>query len=112
MGVAPSAHAPLRMPLCVRPWLPLTAPGCACMSLPAPAWRRLPGPPQLVLRAQEALTSGGARLPYCAFNGGSDAWVDVGNKRVGVTGLQRFLNAKPGACPHVGDQFLSTGNLP
>ena len=64
-----------------------------------------------MLRAQEALArEGAAAVPFCAFNGGSDAWVDVGNKRVGVTGLQRFLAVSPEGCLHVGDQFLSTGN--
>ena len=27
-------------------------------------------------------------FPFCAFNGVRDAWVDVGNKRVGVQVLQ------------------------
>ena len=29
--------------------------------------------------------------PFCAFNGGNDVWADIGNKRVGVTGLSRLL---------------------
>lgn len=28
---------------------------------------------------------------YCAFNGGGDAWVDVGNKCIGMQTLQAFL---------------------
>ncbi|CAG8561665.1 5759_t:CDS:10 [Funneliformis caledonium] len=49
-------------------------------------------------------------LPFCAFNGGSDVWVDIGNKLIGVHILQEFLGAKPHETLHVGDQFLSTGN--
>lgn len=49
-------------------------------------------------------------LPFCAFNGGNDVWVDIGNKLIGVQVLQKFLGAKPKETLHVGDQFLSTGN--
>ncbi len=51
------------------------------------------------------------RVPFCAFNGGRDAWVDVGNKDIGVQAMQSFLKIKSRAnCLHVGDQFLDTGN--
>ncbi|KAJ3095759.1 dodecenoyl-CoA isomerase [Phlyctochytrium planicorne] len=30
-------------------------------------------------------------VPFCAFNGGSDAWVDIGNKLIGVKILQDYL---------------------
>jgi len=49
-------------------------------------------------------------LPYCAFNGGRDVWVDVGNKRVGVQILQSYLNIPATETLHIGDQFLNTGN--
>ena len=49
-------------------------------------------------------------LPFCAFNGGSDVWVDVGNKLIGVHVLQHHLGTLPETTLHVGDQFLSTGN--
>jgi len=49
-------------------------------------------------------------LPFCAFNGGSDAWVDCGNKRVGVAILQSYLGVPNETTLHVGDQFLNTGN--
>ena len=70
---------------------------------------------EAVLRAQDALKKHRLNTvsyipPYCAFNGGSDVWVDVGNKRVGVTGLQHLLNLKPENSLHIGDQFLNTGN--
>ncbi|OZJ04423.1 hypothetical protein BZG36_02921 [Bifiguratus adelaidae] len=51
-----------------------------------------------------------APLPFCAFNGGSDVWVDIGNKLIGVQILQDYLGADPARTLHVGDQFLSTGN--
>jgi hypothetical protein len=43
-------------------------------------------------------------LPWCAFNGGRDAWVDVGNKSVGVQAMQAFLGVSQDASLHVGDQ--------
>ncbi|KAI8852363.1 IMP-specific 5-nucleotidase [Chytridium lagenaria] len=49
-------------------------------------------------------------LPFCAFNGGSDAWLDIGNKLIGVKILQDYLKTLPHETLHVGDQFLSTGN--
>ncbi|CAG8610034.1 6537_t:CDS:10 [Paraglomus brasilianum] len=49
-------------------------------------------------------------LPFCAFNGGRDVWVDVGNKLIGVQMLQQYFNALPNETLHIGDQFLSTGN--
>ena len=49
-------------------------------------------------------------LPFCVFNGGRDAWLDVGNKRVGVEALQAYFGLQNEQCLHVGDQFLNTGN--
>ncbi|KAJ2539306.1 IMP 5'-nucleotidase [Coemansia sp. RSA 1853] len=49
-------------------------------------------------------------IPFCAFNGGSDCWVDIGNKLIGVQILQEMIGSPPQATLHVGDQFLSTGN--
>ncbi|KAJ2778090.1 IMP 5'-nucleotidase [Coemansia javaensis] len=53
---------------------------------------------------------GNAPIPFCAFNGGNDCWVDIGNKLIGVRILQEMIGSPPGATLHVGDQFLSTGN--
>ena len=50
------------------------------------------------------------KLPFCAFNGGSDVWVDVGNKRVGVHILSAYLGMPKEDILHIGDQFLNTGN--
>ncbi|KAJ3354192.1 IMP 5'-nucleotidase [Allomyces javanicus] len=50
-------------------------------------------------------------VPYCAFNGGSDVWVDIGNKQIGVMMVAHAVGVARGASiVHVGDQFLSTGN--
>jgi len=65
---------------------------------------------EVVLRVQDDLNKSEISLPYCAFNGGRDAWMDVGNKRVGVLVLQHFLGFNPDECLHIGDQFLNTGN--
>jgi len=63
---------------------------------------------EVVLCIQHAL--GNMDLPYCAFNGGRDAWVDVGNKRVGVQILQSYMGIEMHETLHIGDQFLNTGN--
>jgi len=49
-------------------------------------------------------------LPFCAFNGGNDVWVDVGNKLIGVRILRQWLRVEAGETLHIGDQFLATGN--
>lgn len=50
------------------------------------------------------------RLPFCAFNGGHDVFVDIGDKSWGVLCMQRFFGGIPGhRSLHVGDQFLSAG---
>ena len=69
---------------------------------------------EAVLRAHERLhhMNGGCGpgIPFCAFNGGTDAWVDCGSKRVGVRILQCYLDIEPDKTLHIGDQFLNTGN--
>mmetsp|Transcript_8039 Transcript_8039/g.11067 ORF Transcript_8039/g.11067 Transcript_8039/m.11067 type:complete len:584 (-) Transcript_8039:441-2192(-) len=70
---------------------------------------------ETVLSVQTALVAHGKKspgltLPFCAFNGGKDAWVDVGNKRVGVQILQSYLGHPLEETLHIGDQFLNTGN--
>jgi hypothetical protein len=69
---------------------------------------------EAVLRVHEVVNKmndgRGPGLPYCSFNGGNDAWVDVGNKRVGVQVLQSYLGIPANDTLHIGDQFLNTGN--
>ncbi|QDS75538.1 hypothetical protein FKW77_005392 [Venturia effusa] len=56
------------------------------------------------------LTEVGSRLPFCAFNGGNDVFVDIGDKSWGVRVCQKFFhNINPSKTLHVGDQFLSAG---
>ncbi|GJP98443.1 hypothetical protein CBS147320_3338 [Aspergillus niger] len=53
----------------------------------------------------------GARLPFCAFNGGNDVFVDIGDKSWGVRACQRYFGGiEPARTLHVGDQFLSAGS--
>lgn len=61
---------------------------------------------ELVLRVTEALRTHSPRitLPYCVFNGGTDAWLDIGNKSEGVAALQAYLGIPQANCLHVGDQ--------
>lgn len=40
-----------------------------------------------------------AELPFCAFNGGNDVFVDVGNKSLGLEALMNHLGFTP---PEVG----------
>mmetsp|Transcript_19693 Transcript_19693/g.33790 ORF Transcript_19693/g.33790 Transcript_19693/m.33790 type:complete len:414 (-) Transcript_19693:203-1444(-) len=66
---------------------------------------------EVVLAVQHRLSSSELHsVPYCAFNGGRDVWVDVGNKLIGVELLQQYLACAPHQTLHIGDQFLSTGN--
>ena len=67
---------------------------------------------ELVLRVMECIRTAEPPidLPICVFNGGRDAWLDVGNKKVGVEALQAFFGLDNHNCLHVGDQFLNTGN--
>lgn len=60
----------------------------------------------------------GEDIRVCAFNGGSDVWVDIGDKALGVAALQEYLCQDPhhSGCPitksqslHIGDQFASVG---
>ncbi len=68
---------------------------------------------ETVLRMQEKLQEFSQHhimLPFCAFNGGKDVWMDIGNKRVGVQILQSYLGIPAAETLHIGDQFLNTGN--
>ncbi|KAI4213172.1 MAG: hypothetical protein LQ351_004118 [Letrouitia transgressa] len=52
----------------------------------------------------------GKKVPFCAFNGGNDVFVDIGDKSYGVLCCQRYLGGIDGSKTlHVGDQFLSAG---
>jgi len=62
------------------------------------------------LRVMDDLSKENFSIPYCAFNGGNDVWVDVGNKRVGVQALADLLNVPAEGCLHIGDQMYETGN--
>ncbi|KAL6453878.1 ISN1 IMP-specific 5'-nucleotidase 1 [Candida maltosa Xu316] len=57
-------------------------------------------------------------IKVCAFNGGSDVWVDIGDKALGVESLQKYIchDETLDVCPiskaeslHIGDQFASLG---
>lgn len=67
---------------------------------------------ETVLVVQKVLETSavGRRLPFCAFNGGNDVFVDIGDKSWGVLACQKFFGGIAGAKTlHVGDQFLSAG---
>ncbi|KAH0596977.1 hypothetical protein MHUMG1_05285 [Metarhizium humberi] len=54
-------------------------------------------------------------VPFCAFNGGRDVFVDIGDKSWGVTVCQQWFGRQGVAIRgentlHVGDQFLSAGS--
>ncbi|KAJ8523826.1 hypothetical protein ON010_g17292 [Phytophthora cinnamomi] len=64
-------------------------------------------------------------VPFCAFNGGNDVWVDIGHKALGIQALQKYVfrflpkelrdseelrNIQGQECLHVGDRFTRTGN--
>ncbi|KAL2877943.1 IMP 5'-nucleotidase [Colletotrichum sp. CLE4] len=69
--------------------------------------------------AKESSSTTRRRVPFCAFNGGRDVFVDIGDKSWGVTVCQRWFAAKAGhpetpiageKTLHIGDQFLSAGS--
>jgi hypothetical protein len=47
---------------------------------------------ELAITVQQNLIS---KLPFCAFNGGNDVFVDVGNKSIGLDALMRHLDCYP-----------------
>ena len=56
------------------------------------------------------------KVPFCAFNGGRDVFVDIGDKSWGVAVCQKWFGGgeeggmiKAENTLHVGDQFLSAG---
>lgn len=56
------------------------------------------------------LSEAGKRIPFCAFNGGNDIFVDIGDKSWGVMACQQYFGGiEGGRSLHVGDQFLSAG---
>ena len=47
---------------------------------------------ELAITVQNQLSSA---LPFCAFNGGNDVFVDVGNKSLGLEALMAYLGFGP-----------------
>lgn len=67
---------------------------------------------ETVLVTQKMLEASpiGKLLPFCAFNGGNDVFVDIGDKSWGVLACQKYFGGIEGSRTlHVGDQFLSAG---
>ena len=63
---------------------------------------------EAVLGAQKTLelSDVGKRLPFCAFNGGNDVFVDIGDKRLGVLCCQKFFGAVTGGQTlHIGGGY-------
>ncbi|KXT05503.1 hypothetical protein AC578_3698 [Pseudocercospora eumusae] len=64
----------------------------------------------LVVQRILEMSDAGQRIPFCAFNGGNDVFVDIGDKSWGVMACQRYFGGiEGGRSLHVGDQFLSAG---
>lgn len=67
---------------------------------------------EIVLTAQKSLDALHItnELNFSAFNGGNDVWVDIGDKKLGVLSLQKYLGGiGKHQTLHVGDQFASVG---
>ncbi|ODV62515.1 IMP 5'-nucleotidase [Ascoidea rubescens DSM 1968] len=65
---------------------------------------------EIVLTCQKKLENceSAKRIKFCAFNGGNDVWIDIGDKSVGVKSLQSYLGGiETFETLHVGDQFAS-----
>lgn len=64
----------------------------------------------LVVQRIVEMSPAGKQIPFCAFNGGNDVFVDIGDKAWGVMACQRYFGGiEGGRSLHVGDQFLSAG---
>ncbi|KAK5137553.1 hypothetical protein LTR08_008533 [Meristemomyces frigidus] len=64
----------------------------------------------LVVQRIVEMSPAGKRIPFCAFNGGNDVFVDIGDKSWGVMACQQYFGGIEGSKSlHVGDQFLSAG---
>lgn len=64
----------------------------------------------LVVQRILEMSPAGKKIPFCAFNGGNDIFVDIGDKSWGVMACQRYFGGiEGGRSLHVGDQFLSAG---
>ena len=65
---------------------------------------------ETVLVTQQKVEMLAPSVPFCAFNGGNDVFVDIGDKSWGVLACQNYFGKITGAeTLHVGDQFLSAG---
>jgi IMP and pyridine-specific 5'-nucleotidase len=74
----------------------------------------------LVVQKKLEMSEVGKKLPFCAFNGGNDVFVDIGDKSWGVLVCQNYFGAaglngvsesiRGERTLHVGDQFLSAGS--
>jgi IMP and pyridine-specific 5'-nucleotidase len=78
----------------------------------------------LVVQKKLEMSDVGKILPFCAFNGGNDVFVDIGDKSWGVLVCQNYFGSTPSETGkgvegggirgdrtlHVGDQFLSAGS--
>ncbi|RFU25963.1 hypothetical protein B7463_g10369, partial [Scytalidium lignicola] len=68
----------------------------------------------LIVQKKLEMSEVGQQLPFCAFNGGNDVFVDIGDKSWGVTVCQKHFGKEEESIRgdrtlHVGDQFLSAG---
>jgi IMP and pyridine-specific 5'-nucleotidase len=73
----------------------------------------------LVVQKKLEMSEVGKKLPFCAFNGGNDVFVDIGDKSWGVLVCQNYFGGglkgegesiRGERTLHVGDQFLSAGS--
>lgn len=82
--------------------------GCILGSAPSRSSRILLD--ELALRARAAIKAADITAPFCTFNGGCDAFIDVGSKDIGIGALQSLCGVPAAATLHFGDQFTRTGN--
>lgn len=77
----------------------------------------------LVVQKKLEMSDVGKAIPFCAFNGGNDVFVDIGDKSWGVRVCQNYFgnsanedvgkiggSIRGDRTLHVGDQFLSAGS--
>lgn len=79
-----------------------------------------PNPPPSLINGNTTTSASANKIPFCAFNGGNDVFVDIGDKSWGVRCVQKYFSDQDNGCErpiypyrtiHVGDQFLSSNGM-
>ena len=90
----------------------MSSPNLGCFAQRSPYYFRQEQLDEIGLRNKHIMMRMSAEIdfPWCASNGGNEAWFDFGNKYMGIKKLQEKFGILPKHCIHIGDQLATTGN--